>query len=112
VVPVSGILFKLAVEPASHSSAIVGEVIVCFVIAWRRCSASSPPTTGSPAFSAVPRMAIAGARSGGCGDRAHGAVTQLLIRPLGLPFEEAEMMMYPASFIGSPIVFPAPPRRH
>src|SRR5258708_31280291 len=31
-VPLSGLLFKLAVEPASHSGAVVGEVIACFVI--------------------------------------------------------------------------------
>jgi hypothetical protein len=95
VVPVSGILFKLAVEPASHSGAVVGEVVACFVIGLAAMlSVIATDNRLAGVLGPVPRMAIAVLVAAAAGTVLMEAATQLLIRPLGLPFEEAEMMMY------------------
>ena len=94
VVPVSGILFKLAVEPASHSG-LVGEVIACFVIGLAAMlSVIATDNRLAGILGPVPRMAIAVLVAATAGTLLMEAATQLLFRPLGLPFEEAEMMMY------------------
>ena len=95
VVPVSGILFKLAVEPASHSGAVVGEVIACFVIGLAAMlSVIATDNRLAGVLGPVPRMAIAVLVAATAGTLLMEAATQLLFRPLGLPFEEAEMTMY------------------
>ena len=95
VVPVTGVLFKLAVEPASHSGAIVGEVIVCFVIGLAAMlSVIATDNRLAGVLGPVPRMAIAVLVAATAGTLLMEAATQLLFRPLGLPFEEAEMTMY------------------
>jgi hypothetical protein len=94
-VPVSGLLFKLAVEPASHSGAVVGEVITCFVIGLAAMlSVIAAENRLAGVLGPGPRMAIAVLVGAVAGTVIMEALTQLLIRPLGLPFEEAEMVMY------------------
>jgi len=89
------ILFKLAVEPASHSGAVVGEVIACFVIGLAAMlSVVATDNRLAGVLGPGARMAIAVLVAAAAGTVLMEAVTQLLIRPLGLPFEEAEMMMY------------------
>jgi hypothetical protein len=95
VVPVSGILFKLAVDPASHHGAVVGEVIACFVIGLAAMlSVVAADNRLAGVFGPVPRMAIAVLVAAAAGTVLMEAATQLLIRPLGLPIEEAEIAMY------------------
>jgi Histidine kinase len=94
-VPLSGLLFKLALEPASHSGAVVGEVIACFVIGLTAMlSVIAGENRLAGVLGPVPRMAIAVLVAAAAGTMIMEAVTQLLIRPLGLPFEEAEMVIY------------------
>ena len=94
-VPLSGLVFKLAVEPASHSGAVVGEVIACFVIGLTAMlSVIAAENRLAGVLGPGPRMAIAVLVAAAAGTLIMEAVTQLLIRPLGLPFEEAEMVIY------------------
>src|SRR5438309_8185957 len=95
VVPVSGALFKFAVDPASHHGAVVGDVIACFVIGLAAMlSAIAAENRLAGILGAAPRMAIAVLVAAAAGTVLMEAVTQLLIRPLGLPIEEAETVMY------------------
>ena len=95
VVPTSGALFKLALDPASHHGAVVGDVIACFVIGLAAMlSAIAAENRLAGILGAAPRMAIAVLVAAAAGTVLMEAVTQLLIRPLGLPIEEAEMAMY------------------
>jgi len=95
VVPLSGALFKLAVDPGSHHGAVVGDVIACFVIGLAAMlSAIAAENRLAGVLGAGPRMAIAVLVAAAAGTVLTEAVTQLLIRPLGLPIEEAEMAMY------------------
>ena len=95
VVPVTGVLFKLAVEPASHSGAVVGEVVACFVIGLAAMlSVIATDNRLAGVLGPVPRMAIAVLVAALAGTLLMEAVTRLLIRPLGLPIEEAETVMY------------------
>jgi len=99
VVPVTGVLFKLAVEPASHSGAVAGEVIVCFVIGLAAMlSVIATENRLAGVLGPVPRMAIAVLVAAATGTVLMEAVTQLLIRPLGLPFEGGETAMYSGDF--------------
>ena len=95
VVPVTGALFKLAVDPASHHGAVVGDVIACFVIGLAAMlSVIATENRLAGVLGAAPRIAIAVLVAAVAGTALMEAVTQLLIRPLGLPIEEAEMAMY------------------
>jgi len=95
VVPISGALFKLAVDPATHHGAVVGDVIACFVIGLAAMlSAIATENRLAGVLGAAPRMAIAVLVAAAAGTLLMEAVTQLLIQPLGLPIEEAEMAMY------------------
>jgi len=95
VVPVSGLLFKLAVEPASHHGAVIGEVITCFVIGLAAMlSAIATDNRLAGVLGAAPRMAIAVLVAATAGTLLMEAATQLLFRPLGLSIEEAEVAMY------------------
>src|SRR5439155_433798 len=95
VIPLSGALFKLAVDPASHHGALVGEVIVCFVIGLAAMlSVIATANRLAGVLGPAPRMAIAVLVAAIAGTVLMEAATQLLIRPLGLPIEEAEMAMY------------------
>jgi hypothetical protein len=95
VVPVTGVLFKLAVEPAMHHGAVVGEVIVCFVIGLvAMLSAIATENRLAGVLGPGPRMAIAVLVAATAGTVLIDVVAQLLFRPLGLAFEQAEMMMY------------------
>jgi len=95
VVPVSGLLFKLAVEPSSHHGAVVGEVITCFVIGLAAMlSAIATENRLSGILGAAPRIAIAVLVAAAAGTVLMEAATQLLIQPLGLAIEDAEMAMY------------------
>ena len=95
VVPVTGVLFKLAVEPASHSGAVVAEAITCFVIGLvAMLSVIATENRLAGVLGPAPRMAIAVLVAAAAGTLLMEAVTQLLFRPLGLPFEEAETAMY------------------
>ncbi len=94
-VPLSGAFFKLAVDPALHHGALVGEVITCFVIGLAAIlSAIATENRLAGILGPGPRMAIAVLVAAIAGTALMEAVTQLLIRPLGLPIEEAEMAMY------------------
>ena len=94
VVPVTGVLFKLAVEPTVHHGAVVGEVIVCFLIGLAAMlSVIATDNRLAGVLGPGPRMAIAVLVAAATGTVLMEAVTQLL-RPLGLPFEEAEIAMY------------------
>ena len=94
-VPLSGALFKLAVDPASHHGALVGEVIACFVIGLvAMLSVIATENRLAGVLGQAPRMAIAVLVAAIAGTVLMEAVTQLLIRPLGLPIEEAETVMY------------------
>src|SRR5204863_25199 len=94
-VPLSGAFFKLAVDPASHHGALVGEVITCFVIGLAAIlSAIAAENRLAGILGPGPRMAIAVLVAAIAGTVLMEAVTQLLMRPLGLPIEEAEMAMY------------------
>ena len=94
-VPLSGALFKLAVDPASHHGAVVGEVIACFVIGLAAMlSVIATENRLAGVLGAAPRMAIAVLVAAIAGTVLMEGVTQLLIRPLGLPIEEAEIVMY------------------
>jgi histidine kinase len=95
VVPITGLLFKLAVEPTMHHGAVVGEVMVCFVIGLAAMlSVIATENRLAGVLGPGPRMAIALLVAAAAGTVVMEAVTQLLFRPLGLPLEEAEMMMY------------------
>ncbi len=95
VVPVTGALFKLAVDPASHHGAVVGDVIACFVIGLAAMlSVIATENRLAGVLGAAPRIAIAVLAAAIAGTVLMEAVTQLLIRPLGLPIEEAEMGTY------------------
>jgi hypothetical protein len=95
VVPVSGALFKLAAEPGSHYGAVVGDVIACFVIGLAAMlSVIATDNRLAGVLGPAPRMAIAVLVAAVAGTLLMEAVTQLLIRPLGLPIEEAEITMY------------------
>src|SRR5439155_363079 len=60
VIPLSGALFKLAVDPASHHGAVVGEVIVCFVIGLAAMlSVIATENRLAGVLGPAPRMAIA-----------------------------------------------------
>jgi len=94
VVPVTGVLFKLAVEPTMHHGAVAGEIIVCFVIGLAAMlSVIATDNRLAGVLGPAPRMAIAVLVAAATGTVLMEAVTQLL-RPLGLPFEEAEIAMY------------------
>jgi hypothetical protein len=95
VVPVTGALFKLAVEPGSHYGAVAGDVIACFVIGLAAMlSVIAAENRLAGVLGPAPRMAIAVLVAAVAGTVIMEAATQLLIRPLGLPIEEAEMAMY------------------
>ncbi len=99
VVPITGLLFKLAVEPTMHHGAVAGEVIVCFVIGLAAMlSVIATENRLAGVLGPVPRMAIAVLVAAATGTVLMEAVTQLLIRPLGLPFEEGETAMYSGDF--------------
>ena len=95
VVPLSGALYKLAMDPASHHGAVVGDVIACFVVGLAAMlSVIATENRLAGILGPVPRMAIAVLAAAIAGTVLMEAVTQLLIRPLGLPIEEAEMGTY------------------
>src|SRR5258708_12532931 len=111
-VPLSGLLFKLAVEPASHSGAVVGEVIACFVIglsAMLSVIAAENRLTG--VLGPGPRMAIAVLVAAAAGTLIMGAGTQLLFRPLPLPFQQPQTCPYPPHLHLLPSLFSPPPPR-
>jgi hypothetical protein len=98
-VPITGALFNLAVDPASHHGAVVGDVIACFAIGLAAMlSAVAAENRLAGVLGAAPRMAIAVLVAAAAGTALMEAVTQLLIRPLGLPIEETEMAMYSSDF--------------
>jgi len=95
VVPVTGALFKLAVDPTSHHGAVIGDVIACFVIGLAAMlSVIATDNRLAGVLGPVPRMAIAVLVAATAGTVLMEAVTQFLIRPLGLPIEESEIAMY------------------
>src|SRR5258708_19832641 len=82
-VPLSGLLFKLAVEPASHSGAVVGEVIACFVIGLTAMlSVIAAENRLAGVLGPGPRMAIAGLVAPGAATPLTQALTPLLLPPL------------------------------
>src|SRR5437879_7515234 len=95
VVPMSGALFKLAVDPASNHGAVVGDVIACFVIGLAAMlSAIATENRLAGVLGAAPRMAIAVLVAAAAGTVLMEAVTQRVFQALGLPIEEAETAMY------------------
>ncbi|HTF15814.1 MAG TPA: histidine kinase [Burkholderiales bacterium] len=95
VFPLTGALFKLAVDPSAHHGAVVGDVIACFVVGMAAMlSVIATENRLAGVLGPVPRMAIAVLAAAIAGTLLMEAVTQLLIRPLGLPIEEAEMGTY------------------
>src|SRR5260221_80862 len=99
VVPITGLLFKLAVEPTMHHGAVAGEGISCFVIGLAAMlSVIATENRLAGVLGPVPRMAIAVLVAAATGTVLMEAVTQLLIRPLGLPFEGGETAMYSGDF--------------
>src|SRR5258708_39308868 len=94
-VPLSGLLFKLAVEPASHSGAVVGEVIACFVIGLTAMlSVIAAENRLAGVLGPGPRMAIAVLVAAAAGAPILGAGAQLLVRPPGLSVGEAGMVIF------------------
>jgi hypothetical protein len=88
-------VFKLAVEPVLHPGPVVGDVVGCFVIGLvAMLSVIATDNRLAGVLGPAPRMAIAVLIAAVAGTALMEAVTQLLIRPLGLPIEEAEIAMY------------------
>jgi hypothetical protein len=95
VVPITGALFKLAMDPASHQGAVVGDIIACFAIGLAAMlSVIAAENRLAGVLGPAPRMAIAVLVAAVAGTALMEAATHLLIRPLGLPIEETEMAMY------------------
>jgi len=93
VVPLTGAVLKLAVDPALDAGAVLGDVIGCFVIgvaAMLTVIAAENRLAG--VLGPTPRMAIAVPVSAIAGTVLMEALTQLVARPLGLRFEEADLV--------------------
>jgi two-component system LytT family sensor kinase len=91
VVPLTGAVMKVAVDPALDVASVLGDVVSCFIVgvaAMLTIIAAESRLAG--VLGPTPRMAIAVAVSALAGTVLMEAVTQLLVRPLGLRFEEAD----------------------
>src|SRR5207302_529081 len=95
VVPLTHGLFTLAVDPASHHGAVVGEAIACFVIGMAAMlSVIATENRLAGVLGPAPRMAIAIIAAAIAGTLLMQALTQFVIRPLALPIEEMDTAMY------------------
>ena len=96
LVPLTEALLRLAVDPASHHGAVVGEAIACLVIGMAAMlSVIATENRLAGVLGPAPRMAIAVIAAAIAGTLLMQALTQLVIRPLGLPIvDEMEMAMY------------------
>jgi histidine kinase len=95
VVPLTHVLFGFAVHPAAHLGPAIEQLIFCFVIGMAAMlSVVATENRLGDVLGPAPRVAVAVLAAAIAGALLMEALTQLVIQPLGLPLEEAEMADY------------------